>query len=475
MSRKERTPEDRERDRLEREARRAAREGRPPPAALPPSETPPPPLGFRPARELDPAPARGDRSNRPEEAVPNGLYEPPPTAPRPPAMPPPFQPAARPAPVESSRGYAVHRASGRRTAAPDVLRGDRLGRGRGRGRRILPLLALATIGLLAIWFLLSLYQPFGGDGNGQVRVMIPQGSGVGAIADVLADRGVISSPFFFKARARVSGRGGDLKAGTFRLRKDMSYAAVLDALTQGAPPDVVRVTISEGRAREEVKAIVADQLEGDYLDVTKRSPLLDPRRYGAKRAADLEGFLFPATYDIKRRGTVRDLVDQQLRTFKREFAKIDMRAARRRKLSAYKVLIVASMVEREARLALERPIIASTIYNRLRVGLPLGIDATVRFAVGNWSRPLKRSELEVDSPYNTRQRLGLPPGPIGSPGLASIRAAANPAATKFLYFVVKPGTCGEHAFSRTEAEFGRDEARYNQARARRGGRSPTRC
>jgi uncharacterized YceG family protein len=133
------------------------------------------------------------------------------------------------------------------------------------------------------------------------------------------------------------------------------------------------------------------------------------------------------------------------------------------------------MIDREASVARERPIIASVIYNRLREGIPLGIDATIRYATNNWSRPLTQSQLAIDSPFNTRTRRGLPPGPIGSPGLAAIRAAARPARTQFLFYVVKPGTCGEHAFTKTDAEFQRDVERYNRERARRGGKSPTRC
>ena len=152
-----------------------------------------------------------------------------------------------------------------------------------------------------------------------------------------------------------------------------------------------------------------------------------------------------------------------------------MRAAKRRRLTTYDVLTIASMVDREAQIARERPIIASVIYNRLRRGEPLGIDATIRFATNNWTRPLRESQLQLDSPYNTRTRQGLPPGPIGSPGIAAIRAAARPARTGFLFYVVKPGTCGEHAFSRTSAEFDEDVRRYNDERSRRGGKSPTNC
>jgi uncharacterized YceG family protein len=119
--------------------------------------------------------------------------------------------------------------------------------------------------------------------------------------------------------------------------------------------------------------------------------------------------------------------------------------------------------------------VASVIYNRLREGIPLGIDATIRYATNNWDRPLTQSQLATPSPFNTRTNKGLPPGPIGSPGLEAIRAAAKPADTKFLFYVVKPGTCGEHDFSETDAEFQADVARYNREREARGGRSPTKC
>jgi uncharacterized YceG family protein len=115
------------------------------------------------------------------------------------------------------------------------------------------------------------------------------------------------------------------------------------------------------------------------------------------------------------------------------------------------------------------------IYNRLHEGMPLGIDATIRFATGNYDRPLTESELAVESPYNTRLHAGLPPGPIGNPGLASLEAAAHPAKVDYLYYVVKPGTCGEDAFSSTAAEFEADVAAYNEAREAAGGESPDTC
>jgi uncharacterized YceG family protein len=152
-----------------------------------------------------------------------------------------------------------------------------------------------------------------------------------------------------------------------------------------------------------------------------------------------------------------------------------VRPARGAHLSPYAVLIIASMVEAEAQTAHDRPLVASIIYNRLRLNMPLGIDATTRYATGNYTRPLTVGELSSSSPYNTRLHKGLPPTPIGNPGLASIQAAANPTHTNFLFFVVKPCGNGEHAFSSTNARFQADVRRYQTARAKRRGKSPTRC
>jgi UPF0755 protein len=139
------------------------------------------------------------------------------------------------------------------------------------------------------------------------------------------------------------------------------------------------------------------------------------------------------------------------------------------------VLIIASLVERETSLARERPLVAAVIYNRIRAGTPLGIDATTRFQYDKWDGALRQSELASPSPYNTRVNNGLPPGPIGNPGLASIRAAANPARSRFMFYVVKPGTCGEHTFTRTLEEFNAAVERYKRARAAAGDKSPTKC
>jgi len=340
------------------------------------------------------------------------------------------------------------------------------------------LIGVAIIAIAVAWFLVSLYQPGKGDGDSgaRVAVTIPRGGSLDVIAERLDAKGVISSKFFFKLRARLAGHANDLKPGVYALRKDMAYSTVLDKLTAGVPNRIVHVTIPEGRARSEIApAVKQAAIPGDYKRASARSRLLNPHRYGGPRGATLEGFLFPATYELKRGATVRTLVKKQVEAFKENFGKVGMSYAHGKNLTPYDVVTIASMVEREASRDRERPLIASVIYNRLHEGMPLGIDATIRYATGNWTRPLRQSELHTSSAYNTRTHQGLPPGPIGNPGLASLKAAAHPARTKFLFYVVKPGTCGEHSFSSTDAQFQKDVAKYNAARAKKGGKSPTTC
>jgi UPF0755 protein len=333
----------------------------------------------------------------------------------------------------------------------------------------LALVALAALGVLGL-------GPSDDQGQGPVRVVVPSGASAAQIGELLDEHGVVSSAFLFQVRTRLSGRSDALKPGAYTLRRSMGYDAALDALAAGTRPDLVNVTLPEGRSRRELAPLVEQSgLSGGYVRATRRSPALDPRDYGAEDARDLEGFLFPASYEVKRGASVKPLVRQQLDAFKRAFKGIDLSEARRSRLTPYEVLTIASMVEREAQVTRERPLIASVIYNRLRQGEPLGIDATVRYASGNWSRPLTQSQLATDSPYNTRENQGLPPGPIGNPGLESIRAAASPARSDYLFYVVKPGTCGEHEFAATLAEFEQDSRRYDAERAARGGRSPTDC
>lgn len=338
--------------------------------------------------------------------------------------------------------------------------------------RIAALLVLVPF-VLAIAAAVFLFQPFTGDGDGEVRVRIPPGSSVDDIGALLKDRGVVSNSLAFSIRARLSGDGANLKAGTLRLKRGMSYGAALTALQQDPlPPSVIRVAIPEGLSRRETASSIEEAgVTGSYLSASARASGFDPTEFGQPRSrSGLEGFLFPATYELPRGGaTAKNLVEEQLKSFRTNFEKVSMRRARRVKRSPYDVLIIASMIEREVRVPSERRLVSAVIWNRLEQDIALGIDATTRYAVRNWTRPLKQSEIDRDTPYDTRRKKGLPPTPIGSPGLSAIRAAANPADVDFIYYVVRPCGDGEHSFASSDAEFQKDVAAYNAAQRRAGG------
>lgn len=273
----------------------------------------------------------------------------------------------------------------------------------------------------------------------------------------------------------MAGRSDDIPSGSYTLASGMSYDAAIDELTASPAERGITVVIPEGYTREQIAGVADDVgLEGDYMKASKSSKAIDLERYGAQGAPSLEGFLYPATYELKPGASADDLVAQQLAAFEQNFREVDLEYAKSKNLSPYDVLTIASMIDREVQIPRERPLVGEVIYNRLKIGEPLSIDATIRYATENYDEPLKESELAIDSPYNTRLVAGLPPTPIGNPGLDAIEAAADPGRGDNRFYVVKPGTCGEHVFTDSEQEFNEAAAAYQRALEREGG-SPTEC
>jgi UPF0755 protein len=364
-------------------------------------------------------------------------------------------------------GAARH---GRRHGDDGGRRGGRFGALLRHPFRILAVLILIVI----LLFLNALFQPFHGDGHGKVAVTIAKGSSVGEVGELLEKKGVISGGFivsgstFFQARVTLSGDRSNLIAGKHVLEQNMSYGDAIDALTKepgsGSEPTTVTVTIPEGYTRSQISQLAKeDGLRGNYMKATVKSKYLDPAEYGGKKAKNLEGFLFPDTWELKRHRPVTELVQLQLADFKKKIKQVNMKYAKSKNLTVYDVVTIASIIEHESGVASQRKQVASVIYNRLREGMTLGSDATVRFAVHNFTKPLTQSQLESNSPYNTRIHAGLPPGPISNPGIAAINAAAHPAKGGNLFFVTSPD-CKTLAFSKTEAEFEQDVQKYEASK-----------
>ncbi|HEX5989352.1 MAG TPA: endolytic transglycosylase MltG [Solirubrobacterales bacterium] len=439
--------EQRRREREEKRQKKAAKqagaeEKAPPPPPTPPPEEPPPPR--TPEQEFwDEEPEIPAQSAQPEEKTV--------------VVPPPPHPT-----VAAGNG-----SSRRPRQRPPVLGAI--------ARR--PFLIFAVIAaLFVLWFLNSLFQPFHGDGSGQVQVTVPKGSSVSEVGDLLAEEDVIANSTLFQVRVTLAGKRSEIYSGRFTLAHDMSYGAAIDALSQPPVKRTLTVTIPEGYTRSQAAQLVEEaSVPGDYTKATIRSKYLDPAEYGGKGAKNLEGFLFPDTFELKPKAPVEDLVELQLKDFKRRIKGVDMKYAKSKNLTVFDVVTIASMVEDEAGVDNQRGLVASVIYNRLHEGMPLGIDATIRFATGNYTQPLTESELAIDSPYNSRTNVGLPPGPISNPGLASIEAAAHPPKTDYLFYVTTPGACGKLTFAETEGEFEAAVEKYNSAREAAGGNSPDSC
>jgi UPF0755 protein len=240
--------------------------------------------------------------------------------------------------------------------------------------------------------------------------------------------------------------------------------AVVPTTTAVPPPPSLKIVFPEGFTRDEMVERV-EAVRKIAQRKRKITPVLSGARYAAAAKAaripaafrgdakGTEGFLFPATYEFTAKTTAKRFVADQLEFFDENWSKVDLRAARDKNLTPYDVLIIASMVEKETIAPDERPKVAAVIYNRLKAGMPLGIDATIRYGLKvPGTEALRVSQLESDNPYNTRNRTGLPPTPIANPGLASMQAAAHPAKVDFLFFVRKPDKI-HHFFTASEAEF----------------------
>jgi UPF0755 protein len=257
---------------------------------------------------------------------------------------------------------------------------------------------------------------------------------------------------------------GAIAWGAFALLDTGSGSGGTTVAALPPPPKPLRIVFPEGFTRRDMAARItavdkiAKRKRGVTPKLSSRAYLAatrQPRRiesFGAKRYP-LEGFLFPATYDFLPSTTSKQLAGKQLTAFERNWRQLDLSYAKSKNLTPYDVLIIASMVERETLAPDERGLVAAVIYNRLHARMPLGIDATIRYALNvPGTQSLRESQLQNPTPYNTRLHVGLPPTPIGNPGLASMQAAAHPAKVDYLYFVRKPDKV-HHFFTASYAAF----------------------
>jgi UPF0755 protein len=341
-------------------------------------------------------------------------------------------------------------------------RSARHGGGRRRGRLLGYL--LVAIFALVIGLGVGYARAYFSDGavGGTVTVVVKPGSSLQTIATQLEQGGVVKHARAFVIRADADGYSTRFMPGAYTLHVNEPYDRLVAKLLKGVKPPTVRVSIPEGTTLKQAAGIVSGEVRSisaaDYISVARDAP--PPFRLeGYQNGTTLEGMLFPATYEVSPRAKARAFVRDQLDAFKVDFAQVDMTRARAANLTEYDVVIIASMIEREAMAPSERAMVSAVIWNRLRKHMLLQIDATIQYALGENKPVLTYDDLKIDSPYNTYKHAGLPPTPISNPGLAALKAAADPAPVDYLYYVARNDGTGRHYFSSKYEQFLVDKAK----------------
>jgi len=327
------------------------------------------------------------------------------------------------------------------------------------------ILLIILIGILAVaglgaWTYSDLHKPIAHTKNGQY-IEIPKGTSPSAIVHKLADEGIISHEWPLKLYLKATGKGSTLRAGEYDFPSPISPLGALAKLQQGERR-LNRITIIEGWTRWDIARAMTQVPEfklandAEALELMNNVSLvsdLDPA------ARNLEGYLFPDTYEFSPETTPAELIEMMVKRFRNVWKPDWTERARSLSFTPREIVTTASIIETEAKLADERPMVASVIYNRLRKDIPLAVDSSVIYASkleGKWRYDGKvyLSDIQRRSPYNTRIYAGLPPGPVASPGESSLKAALNPATSDYLYYVRNPDRDdGAHNFYSNGAEF----------------------
>jgi UPF0755 protein len=321
------------------------------------------------------------------------------------------------------------------------------------------LLVVAVLG--AIYVVYAAVTGGESEPTGPARIEVVKGDTLSSVAEKLEQAGVIPSAFMFKMEARVGGYGTEIKTGEYTFARGAESEMILEKLTAGDAAPTLAVTIPEGLSLEETAQEVAGQSGVSAAEFEEAARRTD---YGYGFLEDpaiktTEGFLFPKQYEFEKGTKAPQMVTRMLEQYLMETQTLDISSAKERlNMSEYELVIVASLIEKEAARSEERPLVASVIYNRIRKDMPLQIDASVHYALDKQGEELSLADLKVNSPYNTYENTGLPPGPICSPSRDSLEAAMNPAETDYLYYVLKANG-DEHVFTSNYKAFLEAKAR----------------
>ena len=320
------------------------------------------------------------------------------------------------------------------------------------------LVAVGAVGVVAFVVYDQVTRP--GHRGAAVEVTVPQGATGRDIGRLLAAHKLIEHEGFFRLAMQIEGISPNIRHGAYELYRGLSAVELLHLLLEGPPPHLLanqqRVTIPEGLSIAQMAALTEDPEA--FVEAAQDETLIE--RLGIK-ADSLEGFLMPNTYFFDAAPEPRALVERMLGQFEKEWDKLMAENPGAEHMDKIYLVTIASIVERETRVDEERPLVAQVIYNRLDRRMLLQMDSTVQYALNKYGERMLEKDLEVRSPYNTYRNRGLPPGPICSPGLPSLRAAMAPADVPYLYFVSNADG-KTHTFSRTLEEHNRAVARYRR-------------
>lgn len=331
-------------------------------------------------------------------------------------------------------------------------------------KRILPALALVSLMIISgtiIWTYRELHTPIQHTKHGQY-LEIPRGSSPTAVINKLAAEGIIKRRWPLALYLKLTSNASQLKAGEYDFPSPISPLGAFAKLREGERR-LLRLTVVEGWTRWDI-ANAMSKVPELHVDAAAALPLMDNVSLISDldpTATNLEGYLFPDTYEFPRDAKAADVIGYMVKRFRKEWKPEWTERARSHGLSPREAVTVASLIETEAKLSNERPIIASVIYNRLQKEMALAVDSSIIYAsklAGKWRNDGKvyKSDIDRRSPYNTRLNSGLPPGPIASPGKSSLEAALNPAQTDYLYYVREPSrNDGAHNFYSSDSDFGR--------------------
>jgi len=313
-----------------------------------------------------------------------------------------------------------------------------------------------VLAALILWYLFCLFVP-PGNGSRVKDISFPPGSGIRKLAGELKSGGIIRSSWHFILVTRLRGQSHRLKAGDYRFNDAMTPGVILEKIVKG-DVDFRKFSLPEGYSIYQAAELLEQKgyfKKDVFLEKCRNTELLN--RLGVT-GSSVEGYLYPATYNLSLGGDEEQLINQMVAQFEKRYAEVSRQAGLTPGLTRHQVVTLASLIEKEAVSAEEKPLISSVFHNRLRSGMPLQSDPTAVYGVRAFAGKVTKADVERPSPYNTYHIKGLPPGPIGNPGEDALHAALKPATSQYLYFVARQD--GTHQFSRTLDEHNRAVSKY---------------